>query len=113
MTKLWKKIRKWIKDHDTEIIATLVAILIYTAWHEYQDSKTAELTAAHIESITATQNLEKEVKTNAETIRRLHADNDKNTDKAVADARSSIPSDIADLVSLANEIIRGSNTGQR
>ena len=113
MAKLWKKIRKWIKDHDTEIIATLVAILIYTAWHEYQDSKTAELTAAHIESITATQNLEKEVKTNAETIRRLHADNDKNTDKAVADARRSVPDDLTTLVDMANQIIRDSRTGQR
>ena len=73
MTKLWKKIRKWIKDHDTEIIATLIAILVYTAWHEYRDSKTAELTAKHIDSIAATQTQTKEVKTNAETIRRLHA----------------------------------------
>ena len=108
-----KKIQKWIKDHDTEIIATLVAILIYTAWHEYRDNKTAELTAKHIESITATQNLEKEVKTNAETIRRLHAENDKHTDKAVADARRSVPDTLSDLVSLANQIIRDSNTDKR
>ena len=107
------KIRKWIKDHDIEIIATLVAILIYTAWHEYRDSKTAELTAKHIESITATQTQTKEVKTNAETIRRLHAENDKHTDKAVADARRSVPDDLTALVDMANEIIRGSNTGQR
>ena len=113
MAKLWKKIRKWIKDHDTEIIATLVAILIYTTWHEYQDSKTAELTAKHIESITATQKLEKEVKTNAETIRRLHAENDNRTAQTVEKARRSVPDDLTTLVDMANQIIRDSRTGQR
>ena len=112
MPKLWKKIRKWIKDHDTEIIVTLIAILAYCAWHEYSDRRAAKLTAQHIDSITVTQTIEKEVKTNAETVRQLQTANDKRTNKAISDARRSVPSDIADLVSLANAIIRSCNSNQ-
>ena len=92
------------------IVVLAVAIIHMVTCHSDDTARTA---AKHIKAVTATQTIEKEVKTNAETIRRLHADNDKNRDTAVADARRSVPSDIADLVSLANEIIRGSNTGQR
>lgn len=112
MAKLWKKIRKWIKDHDTEIIATLAAILIYTAWHEYRDSKTTELTAKHIESITATQTIEKEVKNNAGTVRQTQSDNDRRVRQAVKKAADDIPTDLAALVDMANTIIRSCNSNQ-
>ena len=111
------KIKEWLaaqlKKHRDGIITVAVIITLAALLWWAADRRTARLTAQHIDSITATQTQTKEVKTNAETIRQLHADNDKHTDKAVADARRSVPSDITDLVSLANAIIRDSRTGQR
>ena len=92
------------------IVVLAVAIIHMVTCHSDDTARTA---AKHIEAVTATQTIEKEVKTNAETIRRLHADNDNRTEQTVEKARRSVPDDLAALVDMANEIIRDSRTGQR
>lgn len=111
------KIKEWLvtqlKEHRDGIITAAVIITLAALLWWDADRRTARLTAQHIDSITATQTQTKEVKTNAETIRRLHADNDNRTEQTVEKARRSVPDDLTALVDMANEIIRDSRTGQR
>lgn len=111
------KIKEWLaaqlKEHWDGIITVAVIITLAALLWWAVDRRTARLTAQHIDSIAATQTQTKEVKTNAETIRQTQQTNDARTSRAVEKARRSVPSDIADLVNMANEIIRDSRTGQR
>ena len=111
------KIKEWLaaqlKEHRDGIITVTVIIMLAALLWWAVDRRTARLTAQHIESIAATQTQTKEVKTNAETVRRLHAENDNRTAQTVEKARRSVPDDLTALVDMANEIIRDSRTGQR
>lgn len=110
-----EKIITYIKQNydwlfDLLLIVVLAAAIIHMVTCHSDD--TARTAAKHIKAVTATQTIEKEVKTNADALRQTQTENDKRTDKAVSDARRSVPSDIADLVSLANTIIRSCNSNQ-
>lgn len=109
---MWTSVKNWFKSHDMEFIAILAATLIYCAWAEYTDRRTAKLTAEHIELIAATESIKKEVKNNAEAIHRTQAENDRKIREQVKNSAASVPDDITALVDMANAVIRRSQSGK-
>ena len=110
-----EKIITFIKQNydwlfDLLLIVVLAAAIIHMVTCHSDD--TARTAAKHIEAVTSTQTIEKEVKTNAETVRQTQSDNDRRVRQAVKKAADDIPTDLAALVDMANAIIRSCNSNQ-
>lgn len=107
------KIKSFVKKHQTPLIsaAVLVGLLLLLNWAVGQ--RTARLTVQHIESVTAAQTAEKEVKTNAETVRQTQTSNDSRVQQAVENAGNTVPDSLDALIDMANAIIRDSNASRR
>lgn len=103
---IWEYVKKnynWLFD------CLLIVVLIAAIWHMITCHSSGTYDGAeHKQAVEETVLHTKEVKTNAETLHREQAANDRRIQQRVKQAVDGVPSELTALVDMANAVIRDS-----